>query len=69
MLVRIDGLSVPLKVGLQVRLRGELAITLQNEAEVKEYLESDLQEGRFNLEVEDQERDSVEYVADRAVDC
>jgi hypothetical protein len=69
MLVRIDGLSVPLKVGLQVRLRGKLAITLQNEAEVKEYLESDLQEGRFNLEVEDQERDSVEYVADRALDC
>jgi len=42
MLVRIDGLSVPLKVGLQVRLRRKLAITLQNEAEVKEYLESDL---------------------------
>jgi len=42
MLVRIDGLSVPLEVGLQVRLRRKLAITLQNEAEVKEYLESDL---------------------------
>lgn len=52
MLVGVDSLPVPLEVGLEVSLRGELAACLHEEAEVHKCDENRLKEAGIEFPIE-----------------